>query len=66
VRSAVNSSPISTGPGLAGGDGCDPNTVVGPVRVTANTGGVEVNGNHVIGSLRVSGPAPSLAAGLSA
>ena len=45
----------STGPVLVGGAGCDPNTIVGPVRVTDNTGGVEVSGNHVIGPLRVTG-----------
>ena len=45
----------STGPVLVGGAGCDPNTIVGPVRVTDNTGGVEVSGNHIVGPLRVTG-----------
>ena len=45
----------SSGPVLVGGEACDPNTIVGPLRVTDNTGGVEVNGNHVIGPLRVTG-----------
>ena len=27
----------STGPVLVGGEGCDPNTIVGPVRITDNT-----------------------------
>jgi hypothetical protein len=54
----------STGPVLVGGEGCDPNTVVGPVRITENTGGVEVNGNTVVGPLRVTGnAAPVHAAG---
>jgi hypothetical protein len=54
----------STGLVLVGGEGCDPNTVVGPVRVTDNTGGVEVNGNRIIGPLRVTGnTAPVHAAG---
>jgi MBG domain (YGX type)/WD40-like Beta Propeller Repeat len=45
----------STGPVLVGGAACEADTIVGPVRVTDNTGGVEVNGNHVIGLLRVTG-----------
>jgi hypothetical protein len=45
----------STGPVLVGGEACEPNTIVGPVRVTENTGGVEVNGNHVIGPLSITG-----------
>jgi Tol biopolymer transport system component len=54
----------STGPVLVGGEGCAPNTVVGPVRVTDNTGGVEVSGNRVVGPLRVTGnSAPVHAAG---
>ena len=40
----------SSGLVLVGGDDCDPNTIVGPVRLTGNTGGVEFNGNRVIGS----------------
>jgi hypothetical protein len=47
----------STGPVVVGGDGCDPNTVVGPVRLTDNAGGVEVSGNTVVGPLRVTGNA---------
>jgi hypothetical protein len=47
----------STGPIVVGGEGCDPNTVVGPVRVTDNIGGVEVGGNTVVGLLRVTGNA---------
>jgi hypothetical protein len=46
-----------TGPVVVGGEGCDPNTVAGPVRVTGNTGGVEVSGNTVVGLLRVTGNA---------
>ena len=42
-------------PVLVGGDGCDSNTIVGPMRVTDNTGGVEISGNRVIGPLRVTG-----------
>jgi hypothetical protein len=54
----------SAGPVLVGGDGCDPNTVVGPVRIAGNAGGVEVDGNHVIGPLRITGnAAPVLATG---
>jgi hypothetical protein len=54
----------TAGPVLVGGEGCAPNTVVGPVRVTDNTGGVEVSGNRVVGPLRVSGnSAPVHAAG---
>jgi hypothetical protein len=44
-----------TGPVLIGGAGCDPNTVVGPVRITDNAGGVEIGGNRVLGPLRVTG-----------
>ena len=47
----------STGPVLVGGSGCDPNTIVGPVRVSDNAGGVEVVGNRVVGPLRVAGNA---------
>jgi hypothetical protein len=55
---------VSTGPVLVGGEGCNPSTVVGPVRVTGNSGGVEVSGNRVVGPLRVSGnAAPTHAAG---
>jgi hypothetical protein len=54
----------STGPVIVGGEDCDSNTIVGPVRVTDNTGGVEVSGNRVIGHLRVTGnAAPVHAAG---
>jgi hypothetical protein len=54
----------STGPVVVGGEDCAPNTIVGPVRVTDNTGGVEVSGNRVIGPLRVTGnAAPVHAAG---
>jgi len=54
----------TTGPALLGGAGCDPNTVVGPVRVIDNTGGVEFSGNRVIGPLRITGNAtPVHAAG---
>jgi len=59
ICGATITGPLSihsgTGPVLVGGDVCDPNTIVGPLRVTDNTGGVEVNGNHVIGPLRVTG-----------
>jgi len=47
----------SSGPVVVGGEGCEPNLVVGPVRVTENTGGVVVSGNRVIGPLRVIGNA---------
>jgi hypothetical protein len=47
----------ATGPVLVGGAGCDPNTVVGPVRVSGNSGGIEVVGNRVIGPLRIVGNA---------
>jgi hypothetical protein len=47
----------TTGLVLIGGDGCQPNTIVGPVRVTDNTGGVEVVGNTVVGPLRITGNA---------
>jgi hypothetical protein len=47
----------STGPVVVGGEGCDPNTIVGPVRITDNSGGVEVVGNTVVGALRVTGNA---------
>jgi hypothetical protein len=47
----------STGPVVVGGEGCEPNMAVGPVRVTDNAGGVEVSGNRVIGPLRVTGNA---------
>jgi hypothetical protein len=54
----------STGPVVVGGEGCEPNMVVGPVRVTDNDGGVEVSGNTVVGPLRVAGnAAPTHAAG---
>jgi hypothetical protein len=54
----------SRGPVDVGGDGCDSNTIVGPVRVTDNAGGVEVSGNRVIGPFRVTGnTAPVHAAG---
>jgi hypothetical protein len=54
----------STGPVVVGGEGCDPNTIVGPVRITDNTGGVEVDGNTVVGPLRITGnAAPTDAAG---
>jgi hypothetical protein len=54
----------STGPVLVGGEGCDANTITGPVRVSDNTGGVEVNGNTVVGPLRITGnAAPTHAAG---
>jgi hypothetical protein len=47
----------STGPVLVGGEGCDPNTVVGPVRVIDNAAGVDVNANRVTGPFRVTGNA---------
>jgi hypothetical protein len=50
----------NSGSVLVGGEGCGPNTVVGPVRVTDNAGGVEVAGNRVFGPLRVTGNAPSV------
>jgi hypothetical protein len=54
----------STGAVLVGGEGCDPSTVVGPLRVIDNTGGIEVSGNRVIGPLRITGnTAPAHAAG---
>ena len=43
----------STGPVVVGGEGCEPNLVVGPVRIAGNTGGVEISRNHVVGPLRV-------------
>jgi hypothetical protein len=52
------------GPVVVDGEGCEPNTIVGPVRVTGNTGGVEVNGNTIVGPLRVTAnTAPVHAAG---
>jgi hypothetical protein len=45
----------STGLVLVGGPGCEPNTIVGPVRVTGNTGGVELISNTVVGPLRITG-----------
>jgi len=39
----------SSGPVAVGGEGCDPNTIIGPVRMTDNTGGVEVVGNTIAG-----------------
>ena len=54
----------STGMVLVGGAGCDPNTIVGPVRITDNAGGVEVDGNRVLGPLRIAGnTAPVQASG---
>jgi hypothetical protein len=47
----------STGPVVVGGEGCDPNSITGPVRVTDNAGGVEVSGNTIVGPLRVTGNA---------
>ena len=32
-----------------------PNTITGPVSVTGNTAGAEVNGNRIVGSLQVTG-----------
>ena len=45
----------STGQVLVGGKGCEPNTIMGPVRITDTTGGVEFSGNRVIGPLRITG-----------
>jgi hypothetical protein len=54
----------STGPVLAGGESCDANTITGPVRVTDNSGGVEVSGNTIVGPLRITGnAAPTHATG---
>jgi hypothetical protein len=54
----------SSGAVLVGGAGCASNTIVGPVRVTDNAGGVEVVGNTVVGPLRITGnAAPVHAAG---
>ncbi len=45
----------STGLVLVGGDAatgqCDPTTIVSPVRVIGNSGGVELNGNTIVGPL---------------
>jgi hypothetical protein len=40
----------STGPVAVGGEGCEPNTIVGPLRVTANTAPVYAAGNIVTGA----------------
>ena len=45
----------SSGLVLVGGEGCEPNTIVGPVRITDNSGGVELDGNQVTGPLRITG-----------
>jgi photosystem II stability/assembly factor-like uncharacterized protein len=56
----------STGLVLAGGDAatgaCAANTIVGPVAVTGNTGGVEFNGNSVDGPHTITGNTGSLPA----
>ena len=56
----------STGLVLVGGDAatgaCAANTIVGPVSVTGNTGGVEFNGNTVNGPLTITGNTGSLPA----
>jgi hypothetical protein len=54
----------STGLVLIGGDAatgpCAGNTIAAPTNLTNNNGGVELNGNHVSGSIAITGTTGSL------